>query len=53
MCICDRLAQQLSQWLEEARILEWMTKGKTNLIQKEPPPPKTHQQQLKTDNIST
>ena len=40
MSIHEILALQLSNYLEEASIPEWMTKRKKNLIQKDTPPKK-------------
>ena len=42
--IHDRLALEMNRCLQESHVPEWMTKGKTTLIQKEPPlrkPPQT------------
>ena len=39
--IHDRLATEMNRILNEAAISEWMTKGKTAMIQKDPHPPKT------------
>ena len=41
----DRLALQMSK-CKEANISEWMSKGKTIMIQKDPPYQKIHSQQL-------
>ena len=45
--IFHRLTQQPSKWLWKARILEWMTKEKITLIQKDHLPPKESSQAMK------
>ena len=49
MSIHDRLALELSRCQQEASMPEWMTKGKTTLISKEPPK-RDHPEQL-TNNM--
>ena len=54
MSIHDILALQLSKCREEVNIPEWMTKGKSTLIQEDlPPPKKNYSQQPGTNNVST
>ena len=34
--IHDRLALEMNRWLQDTQVPDWMTKGKTTLIQKDP-----------------
>ena len=48
--IHDRLAIEMNIYVQEADIFEWMTKGKTTLIQKDQTK-RTAPKQLKTKNV--
>ena len=49
--IYDRLALKMNRCLQDAQVPDWMTKGKTTLIQKDPS--KGLPKQLKTHNLFT
>ena len=48
----DRLALEKNRYLQDAHVLEWMTKGKTTLIQKDPSQ-RYCPKQLQTHNLPT
>ena len=48
----NRLVKQLHKYLQESNIPEWLTKGKSTLIQKEPRK-RNHPNQLQANNKFT